>query len=333
MFYTRIAWLLAGLALLMGALRVEAQTARAEVLRAIQIDGDLSDWPADMVRYPLRTKVITHGTGLEHADLNESTDLSPQYRVGYDPDENLIYVAVEVRDDQLVVGTNYDNTDATEIYVNGNDEWPMQYAVVPGGGGSYNYGSPNPHLYQGDIHETRTRVAHGRRGDVTVYEWALEAFDEYPDRPMELTPGRKLLFDVVAVDRDPDEGGHAFVTWGPSNSAKYGGANRVGRLELGGGPVQWSAVPWWMDNHYKSIIEDIMDGLVAILIMFSIGGAIGLAILLARRGGKGRVQPEVVGDIHARLDVIEQRLTDTQDVMIALSEKYDHLDRMKKDRQ
>jgi hypothetical protein len=88
-----------------------------------------------------------------------------------------------------------------------------------------------------------------------------------------------------------------------------------------------------MDNHYKSIIEDIMDGLVAILILFSIGGAIGLAVFLVRRGGKGRVQPEVVGDIHARLDIIEQRLTDTQDVIIALSEKYDRLDSMDKDRQ
>jgi hypothetical protein len=43
MFYTRMAWVLAGLALIVGAPRVEAQTARAEVLRAIQIDGNLSD--------------------------------------------------------------------------------------------------------------------------------------------------------------------------------------------------------------------------------------------------------------------------------------------------
>ncbi len=331
MFFTRIAWGLAILTWLAWVPSAEAQTARAEVLRTIQIDGDLSDWPAGMVRYPLRTKVIAQNTGLEHGDLGESADLSPSFRVGYDPDENLIYVAVEVRDDQLVIGNNYDNTDAMEVYVNGNDEWPMQYAVVPGGGGSYNFGGPNPHLYQGDIHETRTRVAYGRRGDVTVYEWALEAFDEYPDRPMELTPGRKLLFDVVAIDRDPGEEGYGFVAWGPNNSQKYGGANRVGRLELGGSSAQQSA--WWMDRHYKSILEDVVDGIIAIFILFSIGGAVGLLVFLARRGGKGRVRPEVVGDIHARLDAIEQRLTDTQDVMIALSEKYDRLDHFEKDRQ
>lgn len=329
MFFTRIAWVLAFFVAL--APRAEAQTARAEVLRTIQIDGDLADWPDNMVRYPLRTKVITRNTGLEHVDLSASADLSPQFRVGYDPDENLIYVAVEVRDDQIVIGNNYNNTDATEVYVNGDDEWPMQYAVVPGGGGSYNNGSPNPHLYQGDIHETRTRVAYGRRGDVTVYEWAIEAFDEYPERPMQLTPGRKLLFDVVAVDRDPGEDGHGFVAWGPNNSQKYGGSNRVGRLELGGGPIQQSV--WWMDNYYKGIIEDIIDGAIAIFILFSIGGAVGLLVFLARRGGKGRVRPEVVSDINARLDAIEERLTDTQDVMIALSEKYDRLDRLDKDRQ
>jgi hypothetical protein len=331
MFFTRIAWALAAFVLLAGAPHVEAQTARAEVLRTVQIDGDLSDWPEGMVRYPLRTKVITRNTGLEDADLSASEDLSPQFRVGYDPDENLIYVAIEVRDDQVVIGNNYDNTDATEVYVNGDDESPMQYAVVPGGGGSYNIGGPNPHLYQGDIHETRTRVAYGRRGDVTIYEWVLEAFDEYPERPMQLTPGRKLLFDVVAIDRDPGEDGHGFVAWGPNNSQKYGGANRVGRLELGGISMQQSA--WWMDHHYKSILEDIVDGMVAILILFSIGGAIGLAIKLARGGGKGHVRPEVVGDINDRLDTIEQRLTDTQDVMIALSEKYDRLDGLEKDRQ
>jgi hypothetical protein len=63
---------------------------------------------------------------------------------------------------------------------------------------------------------------------MAVYEWALEAFDEYPERPMQLTPGRKLLFDVVAVDRDPDEDGHAFVAWGPSNASKYGGGQSRG---------------------------------------------------------------------------------------------------------
>lgn len=73
--------------------------------------------------------------------------------------------------------------------------------------------------------------------------------------------------------------------------------------------------------------------MMAILILFSIGGAIGLAIKLARSGGKGRMRREVVDDINIRLDTIEQRLTDTQDVMIALSEKYDRLDRLEKDRQ
>ena len=85
-----------------------------------------------------------------------------------------------------------------------------------------------------------------------------------------------------------------------------------------------------MDNHYKSIIEDIIDGTMAIFILLSIGGAIGTAIMLARRGGKGRVQPEAMRDINARLDTLEQRLTDTQDVMIALSEKYDRLSDMEK---
>ena len=173
MFFTRVLWAMAVLALLISSGQVEAQTARAVVLRNIQIDGDLSDWPDDLVRYPMRTKVHVRNTGLENADLNESADLSPQFRVGYSPDENLIYVAVEVRDDQMVIGNNYDATDAVEVYVNRHEGRHMQYAVVPGAGGSYNRGGPNPHLYQGVIHQTRTQVAHSRHGDRTVYEWAI----------------------------------------------------------------------------------------------------------------------------------------------------------------
>ncbi len=326
MFFTRVIGVLAALALVVSSGQVEAQTARAVVLRNIQIDGDLSDWPDDLVRYPMRTKVHVRNTGLENADLNESADLSPQFRVGYNPDENLIYVAVEVRDDQVVLGNNYDVTDAVEVYVDRNEDEPMQYAVVPGPGGSYNRGGPNPYLYRGDIYQTRTQVAHRRHGDVTVYEWALEAFDDYPDRPMQLTPGRKLLFDVVAIDRDPGEDGYGFVAWGPNHPNKYDGANRVGRLELGGRPMQWGGSPWWMDSHYKSIIEDIIDGSMAILILLAIGISIGMVINLARRGGKAGVRPEEMRVLNERLDMIEQRLTDTQDVMIALSEKYDRLD-------
>ena len=77
--------------------------AEAPVLQGIDIDGELDDWPEDMKRY-----------FIPHRNRPES-----QFRVGYDPGENLLYVAVKVRDDALVVGNNAHSTDACEIYVHG----------------------------------------------------------------------------------------------------------------------------------------------------------------------------------------------------------------------
>jgi hypothetical protein len=119
---------------------VHAQTAHAVVLHDVVIDGRLDEWPSSLERYPIRNHFQAYGpTDIDAADLDYSTDLSPAYRVAYDPDEDLLYVAVEVRDDDLVVGSMPINTDGCEVYVHGGDGprptgAPMQYAMVPGGG-------------------------------------------------------------------------------------------------------------------------------------------------------------------------------------------------------
>ena len=58
--------------------------------------------------------------GLQDADLSTSPDLSAAFSVGYDPKEQVIYLAVIVRDDKLIVGnTSHLDTDAVEVYVDG----------------------------------------------------------------------------------------------------------------------------------------------------------------------------------------------------------------------
>src|SRR5579864_8008829 len=135
----------------------------APVLTGIQIDGDLSDWPAAMPRYAigkLLTGVDQIGTGgLEDADLSTSPDLSASFSVGYDPKKELIYLAVIVRDDEIIVENNsWLDTDACEVYVDGlhsdaqiplPDGWPesadasqlpvQQYIATPGPGQVYGF--------------------------------------------------------------------------------------------------------------------------------------------------------------------------------------------------
>ncbi|HRZ38566.1 MAG TPA: carboxypeptidase-like regulatory domain-containing protein, partial [Candidatus Paceibacterota bacterium] len=58
---------------------------------SIRIDGDLSDWPAHLPRYGIRT----HFYG---AEPDDEEDFSAEFRLGYDAATNALYVALEVQD-------------------------------------------------------------------------------------------------------------------------------------------------------------------------------------------------------------------------------------------
>ena len=100
--------------------------ALAYPMPAIEVDGDLSDWPADATVYPIRQNTDAYGaTDLSGTDLETSADFSPEFMVGYNLQEQLIYVAVRARDDQVVAGIGIEETDACEIYATqhiGNSE-------------------------------------------------------------------------------------------------------------------------------------------------------------------------------------------------------------------
>src|SRR5262245_21722366 len=77
----------------------------APALTGITIDGDLKDWPPAMPRYAIKhlhNLPPYYGfNGLDGADLSTSPDLSAAFSVGYDPKEQVIYLAVIVCDDKL----------------------------------------------------------------------------------------------------------------------------------------------------------------------------------------------------------------------------------------
>ena len=76
----------------------------------------------------------------------------------------------------------------------------------------------------------------------------------------------------------------------------------------------------------SGVVEDIVDFIGAAFIILTIGLTIGLVAFIARRGQKHPVQAEILDELAERLETIEQRLTDTQDVMVALNEKYDRME-------
>jgi RNA polymerase sigma factor (sigma-70 family) len=250
--------------------RIEDRRTRGEALRAtrspsavalplqgIKIDGRLDDWPTDREQYPIRNQ-LRHPS-YDSVPRDTLVDPSAYFMTGYDRKVNVIYLAVVVKDQDVVVHpTNTHATDAVEIYIDGkfsedaldpteDDFWGrldaatmpvLQYATVPAKLAAYgDKEGANPSLVYGRISRTTTKMKYYRDGETTTYEWAVQAFDHYPSRPTELKPGKRLGLEIAVLDKDPRPSKSAFLTWGlPPDFFKGGDAGSLGELILGEGP-------------------------------------------------------------------------------------------------
>jgi RNA polymerase sigma factor (sigma-70 family) len=224
-------------------------SAIARPLRGIAIDGSLDDWPSDMKKYKIAHRLKTHGEYDPGGSLFEEAP-DAEFMVGYDPEESLIYLAVRAHDSDVVVnGKNQFSSDATEIYLQGILGAPddrsrsvldarfmqaIQYVGLPGDAPAYNNAEKaNPVLLYGKTSDTRVRMKSRHLDDVTTYEWAVEAFDRYPERPSRLEPGKRLGLDVVLVDRDDDRKLASWYSWAPYKGVFKGfDARTIGELIL-----------------------------------------------------------------------------------------------------
>jgi hypothetical protein len=184
---------------------------------------------------------------------------------GYDGNAGLLYLAVVVHDDDIVVHPSDTlGTDAVEIYVDGaftnrripepRGDWRetldartmpvLQYAGVPGKVAAYGdrWGA-NPSLVYARQKESRTRMQVSRSGDVITYEWAVTVFDSFPEKLTQLHPGKKLGLDIAVLDKDRKATNSAsrrpsFRTWGAA-PVEFKGCNAgsLGELILVQGPV------------------------------------------------------------------------------------------------
>ncbi len=210
-------------------------------LSGIRLDGDLTDWPRGMSMQAIVNDFDVYGTtDLTGRDLTDSQDLTPVMMVGYQPDSDILYLAVEVRDDVNYNprGPSHNQSDGLEIYVSGPGslgQEPTKYVMVPGDHQFAGY-QGNPGMRNGVMGRTRTRAVWRRQGDLTTYEWQIDLFDHEGQRS-ELSAGDVIGLDVVVVDHDgPGSGNAAWIPWGPALGNKWQGNDRIGRVLLGGGP-------------------------------------------------------------------------------------------------
>ncbi|HJP29562.1 MAG TPA: sugar-binding protein [Candidatus Latescibacteria bacterium] len=277
--------------------------ATALIMDPPTIDGDLSDWPE------LRTHAIG-GTA-------PST-----FRVGYSPETDRVYVAVEVEDDEHVVGGRWDRTDAADIYTWGGDvkrcrsggrfENPMQFSVVAGDG-EYVPNCGNPCAYSKGVQhvvatEKLANVAWHRVGATTIYEWEVPVYKDVRRDPISLSSGQQVGFDIIVSDHDGD-GRYKWRAWGKPAANKWSNPTHVATLILS---PERAESPLWSGLGKAA-------GVLGKLALYGLG----LVALVGAGAGVRRVVRSNGGD---RIDSLEQRVTDTQDVLIALSEKYDRLE-------
>jgi RNA polymerase sigma factor (sigma-70 family) len=232
---------------------VRSPSAVASPLAGITIDGRLDDWPRDLPRYAIRNRLV--GRSSYDGSASDAANPAAWFMVGYDRETGLVYLAAEVRDSEVVADASDPfHTDALEVYVDGAftersiagpvDEWPnkyppqdmpvLQYAAVPGRVAAYaDPRDANPSLVYGRIDRTTTRMKWASNQGVTTYEWAIQPFDRYPDRPTRLEPGKRIGLEVVVVDKDPSRSRPSFLSWGRSPRVFKGlDAGSLGELIL-----------------------------------------------------------------------------------------------------
>ena len=220
-------------------------------LEGITIDGRLDDWPKELPKYAIRNQLLDHPN--YDASLPIIEEPSPYFMAGYDRNAGLLYLAVVVHDDDIVVHPSDTlGTDAVEIYVDGNfsnrsipqpgGDWRetldartmpvLQYAGVPGRTAAYGDRSgANPSLVYAKQKERRTRMQVSRSGDVIIYEWAVAVFDSFPEKPTPLLPGKKLGLEIAVLDKDKKAPRSASRR--PSFSNLGRSSHRIQRLQRG----------------------------------------------------------------------------------------------------
>ena len=185
---------------------------------AITLDGDLSDWPDDMVRYPIEQ----HGAG---EPLSGPDDFAGEFRVGYNRSANVVYVAVDVRDDSVVRqapgSPHWEAQDGIEVYLHGQ----RQGAIGPT---QYWYRADQVGVY-GPGHSRDATVAARWRDDGYQLEWRIDMHGA-SDGTLETAPGLGLAFDVAVWDVDSDGAG-SWIAWSRGGH-KYVVASQLGRLAL-----------------------------------------------------------------------------------------------------
>ena len=199
--------------------------ALAYPVSGITVDGDLSDWPSGLTRYPIVRP--EYGEPPHGAD-----DLTAVMRVGYDISAHALFVAVEVRDESIVIsdevvrgGGGWNSQDGCDLYLDvahADNESPASQYVL--------WGRSKEYFVEGaETHHNAIEIEVERGQNIHCYEWRVDL--GVLDLPL-LADGerRTLAFDVIVGDKDADDS-FSWMAWG-KGAGKVWSTLRRGDLVL-----------------------------------------------------------------------------------------------------
>lgn len=192
----------------------------------ITVDGNLDDWPSIATKYPVDR--------VEFGEKpNSKRDSTVYFRIGFNEEQQALYVAVETTDESLVVdNTSWNTHDSCNLFID-NQHFSSGRSVT-----SYYYRAEDSYSKDDVVQVSAKKTDWGR-----IYEWQIRMKDA-------VAPNRTLGFDVAVNDKDED-GSFSCLIWGPGMD-KGNSRNRTGDVllldsgsELGtaSGLIAWSTAP------------------------------------------------------------------------------------------
>ncbi|MEO1011536.1 MAG: serine hydrolase [Bacteroidota bacterium] len=175
----------------------EAPIAYAFPIDGIFLDGDLSDWPEDLICYPIK-----------HADLGEipkgREDYTGNFRIGYQSEENALCIGMEILDESLFTEPEgdifWDSQDGLELYLDIEHQKGKsritQYAVY--GNEQFVYGDKG----SWENVDIKKRTINGK---ITA-EWRIQLNKK-------IAMGSAMGLDLVVIDKDKDNT-FSWISWG-----------------------------------------------------------------------------------------------------------------------
>ncbi|HTF28580.1 MAG TPA: serine hydrolase [Flavitalea sp.] len=180
------------------------KVAYAHTLNNIKVDGNLSDWPSQSVKYYISTQ-------LSEVKPRDDSDFSGFFQVGYGLDNHSLYLAFTITDEDFVEDSSenvrWDTQDGLELSLDARH--------IPFGSGVASF------MYSKKLKNTNNaffdpfaksaswnimEVGFVRKGNLRYYEWRINLGDQ-------LVVGKTIGLDFHLFDKDND-GSFTYNGWG-----------------------------------------------------------------------------------------------------------------------